>query len=38
MTETPNGQPPSGLDRIEAILFRLATNLSQVAVSSQKPK
>jgi len=33
MTETPNGQPLSGLDRIEAILFRMATNLSQVATN-----
>jgi len=36
MTETPtphDGQPPSGLDRIEAILFRMATNLSQVATN-----
>jgi len=33
MTETPSGQPPSGLDRIEAILFTMATNLSQVATN-----
>jgi len=33
MTETPNGQPPSRLDRIESILLQAATSINQLATN-----